>query len=1647
MQKNKSFYLQRIILLILLNLIGTGFSFSATHTWDGGGADDNWSTDANWVGDAATDPAPGDTIIFDSNSVARQTTGVCDVDLSGGTGIIIQIANNVPANIEFTVGSNIELATGTSIDMTAAAFNLTIKTGAGTITLEGAATFDVVTSKSLSITEDLNNSGNNITVQGAGNTTVSGVVSGAGQVIKNGAGILTLSAATNTFSGNLTINAGTVSLNNATAPLAAGVISMSGGVLLLNQGINAANWNRSITLTGGATIQTAAASVIDTNITNGGNLLTLTGTENLTISGIIGSGAGGITVNMTALADVVTLSGGNTYTGATSVSAGTLNIQNNTGTGSTAGGVSVTAGASLQLQGGITVGNEALTLNGNGGASELENVSGTNSWSGNIALATAASDIKSSAGTLTLSGTISGQNITFDCNTGNITATGVIGAGGITVTQSGTGTLTLNGDNTYTGVLSIGTNGNVILGHANAFGTGGGILSIAAGGTLGIGTAINATDWDQTITLAGAATINSDVAGSEIDTNITNGGNLLTITGDENLLISGVLGAGAGGLTVNMTSIFDVVTLTGANTFSGATNVTAGTLNIQNSTGTGTTAGGVSVSAGASLQLQGGITVGNETLTLNGGGSTELENVSGTNAWGGAVTLATTSIDIKSTAGTLTLGSTVIGQNVIFDCNSGNIVVTGAVGAGGGQTLTKSGTGILTLNGANNYSAGTTVNAGTLNLNGTSTNVGAVICNNAGTVLAGSGTIPGAVTMNTGTILAPGGTNGDAAGTMTINGLLTFNGESKYRVTITGGSADKITAANNIVATGSTPNVEIQAGYSVAGLTIPATIMDITGTYTAFDESGLPAGWDIDNTKVGNLIRIVNVAASLSYDASTFTEHSNNDGSIATTLNLTLTNDTFVISGAAMTLNTHYTVSNVPSGLTVVLTGTSTTTATLTLSGNAASHDNINDISNLTITFLNASFSGGSANSVTNYSKTDISIDFADTPASPSVPIPPTVGTGGTVKDGESIENTSNLNNVTVASGGTLINTGILTDLINNGAVIGGTISGSPTNQGSLVNLTLSESTILDNASGRLSGVTNNGTVYGGTFDDTITNTGLLAGTAPEGYAGTNDYTITINTGSMISGGQIEGQITSKGTLKNITINSTGIILGGSLSGTNTNKGELNGVNIGVGSTLINTGTVIGGTNNGMIQGGKIKGVLSDGGNELFTNQGELNNVTIIQNTSISFEIPFLSLPAKLTGKITLIIDDNMTCIINIPASTTFPDMQSMGYGEKFLMIPKNLITYANENGWTSTMESAGVVTPKSVDNATFKDIPSTFILVDGLILSEKGIKSSAPTTYTIPYNATSIPDGFSDENISILVFDIDLGEWLSVIIDEKNDDSITFSTEMISAYAIAVSVSPVITVSPISGNTTESGETATFTVVLGEKPSADVSIDISSSDETEATVSPTNLTFTVDDWYSLQSVTVTGVDDILADGNQNLKIILAPAISSDSSYNGINPSDVPVVNVDNETVEISVEPMTGETSEDGKSFVFSIVLSSQPEGDVNISLSSSDETEGTLSTLNVVFTPDDWDIYQLVTVTGVNDDLEDGNKNFEILFITSSDDSNYDDLSLESIKVINVDTYESTNSNEETDNEESHKNEDNKNDGFCFIKTVFYKF
>jgi hypothetical protein len=104
---------------------------------------------------------------------------------------------------------------------------------------------------------------------------------------------------------------------------------------------------------------------------------------------------------------------------------------------------------------------------------------------------------------------------------------------------------------------------------------------------------------------------------------------------------------------------------------------------------------------------------------------------------------------------------------------------------------------------------------------------------------------------------------------------------------------------------------------------------------------------------------------------------------------------------------------------------------------------------------------------------------------------------------------------------------------------------------------------------------------------------------------------------------------------------------------------------------------------------------------------------------------------------------------------------------------------------------------------------------------------------------------------------------------------------------------------------TTEAGGTATFTVSLTSQPTADVIIPISSSDPTEGEVSVTSLVFTPTNFNVPQTITVTGVNDDLNDGDVSYLILTGEAISEDPNYSGRNAGNVAITNVNDDIVAI----------------------------------------------------------------------------------------------------------------------------------------------
>ncbi len=229
------------------------------------------------------------------------------------------------------------------------------------------------------------------------------------------------------------------------------------------------------------------------------------------------------------------------------------------------------------------------------------------------------------------------------------------------------------------------------------------------------------------------------------------------------------------------------------------------------------------------------------------------------------------------------------------------------------------------------------------------------------------------------------------------------------------------------------------------------------------------------------------------------------------------------------------------------------------------------------------------------------------------------------------------------------------------------------------------------------------------------------------------------------------------------------------------------------------------------------------------------------------------------------------------------------------------------------------------------------------------------------------------------------------------------------------------LTASLISGVTTEAGGTATFTMRLNSQPVNDVTFTLSSSDATEGDVTNPagkTVTFTSANWNSNQTITVTGINDDIDDGNIAYQINISNASSVDPKYNGLFATNVNVTNNDNDTAGFTVSAISNTTSENATTATFTVRLNSKPATDgenyaVVVNVVSNDEGEGTVDKASLTFDHTNWNVNQTVTVTGVNDDLVDGNISYSIELAvngTSTTDAIYDLLNPADVSVTNTD-------------------------------------
>lgn len=215
----------------------------------------------------------------------------------------------------------------------------------------------------------------------------------------------------------------------------------------------------------------------------------------------------------------------------------------------------------------------------------------------------------------------------------------------------------------------------------------------------------------------------------------------------------------------------------------------------------------------------------------------------------------------------------------------------------------------------------------------------------------------------------------------------------------------------------------------------------------------------------------------------------------------------------------------------------------------------------------------------------------------------------------------------------------------------------------------------------------------------------------------------------------------------------------------------------------------------------------------------------------------------------------------------------------------------------------------------------------------------------------------------------------------------------------------------------TESGTTDTFTVVLGRQPSDDVVISVTGSDPSELTVSPARLTFTPSNWATPQVVTVTGVDDSLADGAQVSDVVLSVIDSlSAAEYRSIADRVVQATTLDNEPLlpALQVIESGGITvvSETGSVDSVLLALTTQPSADVTVSVTSANTAEVTVSPQRVTFTDSNWSQFQVVTVIGVGDVVVDGDQTVAVHFsvVKALSAEEYRTVSDRVVNVTNVD-------------------------------------
>ncbi|MBK7375305.1 MAG: autotransporter-associated beta strand repeat-containing protein [Chitinophagaceae bacterium] len=733
MNLRKTFSKYRVftIALLMLNLFFVSAAFGQTTYYSI--ANGNWNVNTTWSltsGGVAVGsgvfPVAGDIVNIE---------GGFNVTIPASTSAACATLNITSANagngtLTFTSTSSLtvsaDITVGTAGSAKAGTVNMT---SGGTLTCNGNLTIGSGT-----VASALNQgTGSNVAVDGAATilqpsaALVNLWAIGAGTATVTGLFTMDGAGVTTTWDGTLSISTGTFNANGGI--LVNGATALTKNITFTNNGKLNVGGN-GISGAAGATFTRSTGTV---NYNAAGDQPNVAGYnyQNLTISG---NG----TKTLLALADVNAIL---TVTAGTIFNLSTSNITT-TGVVLECGAA---AGSSITGTGALTIGTSDLTVNDAAGAGSSGATISTPVVLGTNVIFTVADD-GSSAADLAVSGIISGSS---------------------TLTKSGAGTLVLSNANTYTGTTTISA-GTLQYGISNAIAAGAVTVN---GGTLDIGT------FDDNV---GAVTLTSG----------TIAGTTGVLTGTSYTVSSGSVTAILGGSGALSKTTAGAVTMSGVNTYTGITTITAGVLSVS-TIGDGGVAGnlGQATNAATNLVLNGG------TLQYTGATASTDRNFTLT-----AGNIST--IDITNAANTLT--------------------ITGAsTGTTGG--LTKIGSGTLTLSGNNLHTGATTVTAGTLKLGAAEriANTSALVVNGTFDMngfsesvasLAGAGTVTSSaggtltLTLNGATATTFSGIieNGSATAVSLVKSgtsILTLSGNNSYSgtgasTTINSGSTIRLGAAN-----------------------------------------------------------------------------------------------------------------------------------------------------------------------------------------------------------------------------------------------------------------------------------------------------------------------------------------------------------------------------------------------------------------------------------------------------------------------------------------------------------------------------------------------------------------------------------------------------------------------------------------------------------------------------------------------------------------------------------------------------------------------------------------------------------------------------------------------------------------------------------